>query len=239
MPRTLGFLPYVPSTETKITPVVQPFLDVYHSWVTPAPASGPAPASSSFQPPKPPDSPPEAVNGSGGAQETVRRYLENAQISVLSRCRVRIFRNGNLGRANDWAVVITELPEQPNDDVGCSRVSAWLTLSRTARVNPGADPRPHLDQLATEIKWLHLAPFPAGEIVWFFHQRLTLFGADVVYRIHFAVVKFEKQAFHHLARGRGESPSAARFPDIYFGFRLEHEHARAELDLAAGGMVAL
>jgi hypothetical protein len=97
-----------------------------------------------------------------------------AGITALSRCRVRIYRNGHLGRSNDWVVQISELPPDPNGGA----YERW--------VNPGAPARPHLDQLGTEIKRLHLARVVAEEIAWFYAAADPRDVGGLLDRVHFA-----------------------------------------------------
>lgn len=185
MPPTLGFIPFVHSSESESAPAARPLLDVCHSFMAPGVAQPPIALS---------DSP-----------------VPGCDRPSLSRCRLRIFRNGHLGRAYDWAVVFTELPAAPVGNV--SRLE-----------NPGTQARASLDQLATEIKRLHLLRVPCEQIIWFYHEA--------------HITCSDRPRPHSLVHRILFSRRQALGKDVYFGFCLDavsHE----DLELAAGGMIEL
>lgn len=203
MPPTLGFQPFVHSSETEVLPFARPLLDSLHSFLVDPDLCGtgtPAGASPTVQPPS-----------SQVAPVSPDREEQPAR-DGLSRCRLRIFHNGNLGRAHDWAVLISELlPQTP--------------ALRGRFTNPGIPARHHLDALATGIKRTHLLRTPAEQIAWFYHQTaITSIDRprphDLLDRVDFCI--WDKG----LAK------------DIYFGFSLE-PCSPEDLELAAGGLVNL
>lgn len=177
--------------------LAQPILDICHTWLAPSAV----------------DDPGEAARGSLGAR--------SAGV-ILSRCRLRIFRNGSLGRVYDWAVLISELSPQPGG-------GAYERL-----VNPGVPARAYLDQLATEIHRLHLARVPPEEVAWFYYQAGVVFD--------------DRPRIHNLHAARGIYLVAFSSPEIwsakaagkliYFGYVLEPVSIQG-LEICAEGRVAL
>jgi len=135
---------------------------------------------------------------------------------MLCRCRLRIFRNGSLGRATEWAVLTTELSQDLSDDL---RSGTW-----TIETNPGVPARACLSEIADQVKASYLARAPYEQIGWFLHDRGQTskdrpLRHDVLQRVRFNV---------HQSGGKC----------IYLGCMLELV-APEELELAAGGLVEL
>lgn len=135
------------------------------------------------------------------------------QAHVLCCCRLRIFRNGALGRATEWAVLLTELPQA--DDL----------LSHIARRrNPGVPARACLAEIADLVKAGYLARSPHEQIAWFLHNpdqasKDRPVRHDVLQRVRFNV---------HVAGSKV----------IYLACAVA-QVAPEELELAAGGLVEL
>lgn len=141
---------------------------------------------------------------------------------VLCRCRLRIFRNGTLGRAVEWAVLITELAALSDDD------REFLRKGRGAIYAPehnfGLPARACLAEIADQVKAGYLARAPHEQISWFLHDRGQVsrerpLRHDVLQRVTFNV---------HVTGGKC----------IYLGFMREPVAPEA-LELAAGGLVEL
>lgn len=224
MPPTLGFLPHVFVSEDASIPFARPALDAVHIFL--APLEVPA-AIGEYAP----ASPEEKASRRVDRFDCVRSVQRGGSGSALSRCRLRIFRNGTLGRPCDCAVLISELPPQ----------SSHLSGSHT---NPGSPARPHLDQLATEIKRTHLTRFPAEEIAWFYHQEGVMDADRPLPHDH--PPRPSTQRPFRLApadfRPQLDRIQMARFSSnlskVYFGFALE-PCSLEDLKLAAGGLVQL
>jgi hypothetical protein len=132
---------------------------------------------------------------------------------VLCCCRLRIFRNGALGGATEWAVLITELPQA--DDL----------LSHIARRhNPGVPARACLAEIADLVKANYLARAPFEQISWFLHDCQQASKARPVLHHQLQRVQFNV----HLSGSKC----------IYLDF-LRVPVAPEELELAAGGLVEL
>ncbi len=137
----------------------------------------------------------------------------NACGQVLCCCRLRIFRNGALGRATEWAVLITELPQA--DDL----------LSHIARRhNPGAPARACLAEIADLVKAGYLLRAPHEQIAWFLHD------AEQTSR--------ERPLRHHRIQRVRFNVRDVSGKCIYIGF-MRTPVAPEELELAAGGLVEL
>lgn len=132
---------------------------------------------------------------------------------VLCCCRLRIFRNGALGRATEWAVLITEHPQA--DDL----------LSHIARRhNPGVPARTCLAEIADLVKSGYLARAPYEQISWFLHDSEQTSKARPVRHHQLQRVQFNVHV--------GDAKC------IYLDF-LRVSVAPEELELAAGGLVEL
>lgn len=146
---------------------------------------------------------------------------EGGSLLTPSRCRLRIFRNGALGRPTEWAVLITELPTLPDEDL------AFIDRGGVVYApdhNPGLPARNSLGEIADQVKHGYLLRAPHDQIGWFHHitnqtSHDRPLPHDVIHRVKFNT---------HTAGGKV----------IYLNFALLPVPPE-ELELAAGGMVQL
>lgn len=150
---------------------------------------------------------------------------------VLCRCRLRIFRNGTLGRAVEWAVLITELAQPSAEDQAFLNPAtlakrglhaAFLVTDRLQ--NPGVPARACLAEIADQVKAGYLSRAPYEQISWFLHDREQT-SRDRPIRHH----QIQRVQFNVHATGA---------KCIYLEFMVTPV-APEELELAAGGLVAL
>jgi hypothetical protein len=141
---------------------------------------------------------------------------------VLSRCGLRIFRNGLLGRSYDWAVLITEFqPLSDQDRVDMARRIAVYAPHK----NPGAPAILCIPEIATQIKRTHLPRFSPALIAWFYHQPGAVERGRPV--PHHQISQLSLACHHQNGLTRYEEPW------------FMHPCSIADLEAAAGGYVEL